>query len=101
MKDQEIQFLRSLVAGLKPLRRTATNVLINQYWETLIRGSLKGLERVATESMDWKLTAIVKLLQSWLTEQEEQKRDNDFGYYYRGQALIGRKTPGEGKDYVI
>jgi len=89
VKDQETRLLRLVASGLKLPRRRASNVLTNAYWETLVRGSLKGLEKVALESMDWKLTALVKLLQSWLTDQEEEKRDNDFGYYYRGQSLVG------------
>lgn len=50
------------------------NPLDNSMWSNLIDGALKGLEVVALATFDWKLTAIVKLLQSWIKDKREEKR---------------------------
>lgn len=49
------------------------NPLENSSWANLIDGALKGLEIVALASFDWKLTGIVKLLQSWLADKREEQ----------------------------
>lgn len=53
------------------------NPLTNSHWSNLIDGALKGLEFVAIASLDWKLTAIVKLLQSWIKDKREEKADRE------------------------
>lgn len=45
----------------------------NGSWANLIDGALKGLEIVAIATMDWKLTGIVKLLQSWIKDRREEE----------------------------
>ncbi len=77
MKPEEEIFLRSIVGNLptKLDKRTAEadNILENSFWSNLIDGALKGLEIVAIATLDWKLTGIVKLLQSWLKDKREEK----------------------------
>jgi hypothetical protein len=53
------------------------NPLTNSHWSNLIDGALKGLEFVAIASLDWKLTAIVKLLQSWINDKREEKAQKE------------------------
>jgi len=50
------------------------NPLDNSMWSTLLDSALKGLEMVAIGSLDWKLTAIVKLFQSWLKDRREEQQ---------------------------
>lgn len=73
-------------SGVKFPRRIANNPLGNSYWANLIDGALTGLEVVAIGSLDWKLTAIVKLLKSWLAdrrkENEEVRLKTEYGYNY-------------------
>ena len=57
------------------LNKTAdTNPMENSLWENLVDGALKGLNVVAIASMDWKLLAVARLLQSWVEEKREEKR---------------------------
>ena len=62
------------------------NPLGNSSWSNLIDGALKGLEFVALASFDWKLTGIVKLLQSWIKDKREemaqQKQQQEYGANY-------------------
>lgn len=62
------------------------NPLENSAWSNLIDGALKGLEIVALATFDWRLTAIVKLLQSWIQEKREematQKQQQEYGANY-------------------
>jgi hypothetical protein len=62
------------------------NPLENSSWSNLIDGALKGLEVVAIATFDWKLTGIVKLLQSWIKDKREemaaQKVQLEFGANY-------------------
>ena len=51
----------------------ALNPLENSMWENMLDGALKALEVVAISTFDMKLTAIVKLLQSWLKDKREEK----------------------------
>lgn len=65
-------------------KRLATNPLENSMWENMLNGALKALELIAIGSLDWKLTAIVKLLQSWLKDRKEEKaktkQQTEYGY---------------------
>ena len=65
-------------------KKLATNPLENSMWENMISGALKALEIIAIGSLDWKLTAIVKLLQSWLKDRKEEKarsqQQTEYGY---------------------
>ena len=74
MKAEEELFLRQIVGNLHTLdKRVATDdILDNSMWSNLIDGALKGLEIVAIGTLDWKLTGIVKLLQSWLKDKREE-----------------------------
>lgn len=62
------------------------NPLENSGWSNLIDGALKGLEIVAIATFDWKLTGIVKLLQSWIQDKREElakeKQDREYGANY-------------------
>jgi len=74
------------------------NPLENGSWSNLIDGALKGLEFVAIASFDWKLTGIVKLLQSWIKdkrqEMAEQKQTQEYGANYDlTQPQSGGYTP--------
>lgn len=85
MTPREEQFLRSIVEEIGLPDRAGANPLDNSYWENLIRGAEKSLTTVSTHSMDWKLTAITKLLQSWLADREAEKRGEavvDQGYNF-------------------
>jgi hypothetical protein len=57
---------------------TYDNPLKNSMFKTLISTGLKALETVAINSTDWKLTAIVKLLQTWIKEKEEDSEINNY-----------------------
>lgn len=91
MKDYELRALAEIAReyGLfeKLKGKKAQNVLDNSMWSNMIDGALKALEIIAVASLDWKLTAIVKLLQSWLKDRKEeqakakQKKDWGYGYY--------------------
>jgi hypothetical protein len=84
------KFLQSILDehGLSRLytaaRKTAfLNPIENSMWSNMIDGALKGLEFVAIASFDWKLTGIVKLLQSWIKDKREEaeaaKRQKEYG----------------------
>lgn len=64
------------------LRKTSQNPLANTYWGTLVRGALKSLEQVASWSMDWQLTAITKLLQSWVSDREADQVESEVDKSY-------------------
>lgn len=49
------------------------NPFTNPAWSTVLDGALKGMEMIALATFDWKLTGIVKLLQSWIREKREEK----------------------------
>lgn len=70
---------KSLIAATKIAQQ---NPLANSMWENLIDGALKGLEVVAIGSLDWKLTAIVKLLQSWIKDKREEKAREQYETQY-------------------
>jgi len=76
------------------------NPLENSSWSNLIDGALKGLEIVALASFDWKLTGIVKLLQSWLQDKREeqatQKQQIEYGANYN---LTGPADSGYNNQY--
>ena len=99
MKAEEEIFLRSVVGDLptKLDKRTAEadNILDNSMWSNLLDGALKGLEIVAIATLDWKLTGIVKLLQSWLKDKREEKARQ------RQQELYGAgyKAPSQETSY--
>ncbi|MDC1299882.1 hypothetical protein N8Z24_00085 [bacterium] len=64
--------------------KKCANPLENSMFSNLIDGALKGLEMVALATFDIKLTAIVKLLQSWVKDKRaelEQQKQNEFGGY--------------------
>jgi len=90
MTPGEEQLLRSVVERMDLPQKVAANPLDNSYWENLIRGAEKALATVSTYSMDWKLTAITKLLQSWLADKEaEQRAQQQFnaGYNFELASL--------------
>jgi hypothetical protein len=63
------------------------NPLDNSMWGNMLDGALKALEIVAISSFDIKLTAIVKLLQSWLKDKREEKaRKEQEQMYGAGQS---------------
>ena len=83
MRDIETRLLQKVLdaQGLSELYNEAKvayrkeafgNPLENSSWSTLIDGALKGLEMIALATFDWKLTAIVKLLQSWIKDKREE-----------------------------
>lgn len=54
------------------LKLAYTNPVDNSMFNKLIEGALKSLETVAIHTLDYKLTAIVKLLQVWLIEKQNE-----------------------------
>jgi len=99
MAPEVENFLRCVIkeSGVDfPSRHTAGNPLDNSYWANLVDGALTALEVVAIGSLDWKLTAIVKLFQSWLkdkrAEKQELKTKTEFGYNYE-QVGGGQASP--------
>ena len=68
-------------------RGQALNPLENSMWENMLDGALKALEVVAISTFDMKLTAIVKLLQSWLKDKREEKaRKQQEAMYGKGYS---------------
>lgn len=53
-------------------KKAFLNPLANDMFHNLITGALKGLETVSIATFDFKLTAIVKLLQAWVKEKREE-----------------------------
>jgi uncharacterized protein (DUF305 family) len=85
MKIEHERFLERVAkeAGLEVNKKTAQqNPLDNSMWENMIDGALKALEIIAISSFDIKLTAIVKLLQSWLKDRREEKRQKELQTQY-------------------
>lgn len=93
MKKYEIEYLRRIAKEAGVFDKIAMNKvaeqnpLENSMWENMITGALKALEVIAIATLDWKLTAIVKLLQSWLNdrkkEKEESRKKTEYGYGYK------------------
>ena len=87
MKPSVEKFLEEIAkeAGYDPSKlKKSANPLENSMFNNLIDGALKGLEVVALATFDIKLTAIVKLLQSWVKDRRaelEQQKRNEFGGY--------------------
>ena len=79
MTRKELEYLKEIAKKhgiydrIAQSKQADQNPLDNSMWENIINGSLKGLEAVALMSLDWKLTAIVKLFQSWLKDKKEEK----------------------------
>ena len=74
MQHEEEKFLKGVVeeAGLdfgRVQKRSYANPLEFAMFRHLVEGALAGLSEVAIKTMDWKLTGIVKLLQSWVNEK--------------------------------
>jgi len=96
MKAVELQLLEQLAEEygifekMGKRRRVAQDVLENSMWANMINGALKALETIAIMSLDWKLTAIVKLLQSWLKDQrekqEQKKQESEYGAGYHSDT---------------
>jgi hypothetical protein len=91
MKPEEEQLLRQIVGEKLTHIKNAQNILENSMWSNMIDGALKGLEIVAIASLDWKLTGIVKLLQSWLKDKREDKQKREQQELYG----TGYKAPEE------
>ena len=77
MQREEEKFLREVVktAGLdfeRVNKRSSYNPFENSMFRMLVEGALTSLTEVAVKTMDWKLTGIVKLLQSWIQEKIDE-----------------------------
>jgi hypothetical protein len=77
MQREEEKFLKGVVekAGFdfsRIRKRSYANPLEFTMFRHLVDASLAGLSEVAIKTMDWKLTGIVKLLQSWINEKTEE-----------------------------
>lgn len=53
-------------------KKAFMNPLANDMFHNLVSGALKGLETVSIATFDFKLVAIVKLLQSWVKEKRDE-----------------------------
>lgn len=64
--------------------KRASNPVENPYWMNLLDGAAKALTVVAVGTLDWKLGAISKLLESWLDDKRrelaETQRKTEYGY---------------------
>ena len=63
-------------------KRAFLNPLENTMFKNMVDTGLKALEGVALVTLDWKLTAIVKLLQSWVKDKQAELEDPDQGDSY-------------------
>ncbi len=80
MNNIEEEYLKLIIGDdIDKFKKSAQsdNPLENSMWSNMIDGGIKALEAVAILSLDWKLTGIVKLLQSWLKDKREDKRIKD------------------------
>jgi len=85
MNTMEEEYLLKLAERFKiriPPKKAQQNPLDNSMWSNILDGAVKGLEMVALLSLDWKLTAIVKLFQSWLKDHREEKSRRDMETQY-------------------
>lgn len=88
MRPETEKFLWEFLRRAKGLHlyqgKRASNPVENPYWMNLLDGAAKALEVVAIGTLDWKLGAISKLLQSWLgdkrKEYAETQRKTEYGY---------------------
>ena len=88
MRPETERFLGSVLERARawPLYRgkRASNPMDNPYWMSLLDGAAKALEVVAIGTLDWKLGAISKLLQSWLEDKKKEHaeltRKTEYGY---------------------
>jgi hypothetical protein len=98
-------FLRKVAkdAGFDFEKKAFGNPLDNSMWENMISGALKALEVVAIASLDYKLTAIVKLLQSWLKDKKEEKartkKQLEYGVNYKDPSGFTDQNPYGGGYY--
>lgn len=56
--------------GYSTVSQPDENPLSDPMQRNLVEGALKALERVAVQSLDYKLIAIAKLLQNWIKEKK-------------------------------
>ena len=54
-------------------KRATTNPMDNSMFREMVYVALRHLEEVSVHTMDWKLTAITKLLQSWVDQRESEQ----------------------------
>lgn len=87
MKSEYSKFLEKVAIdhGMDLTRKVAFgNPLENSMFNNVIDGALKGLEMVAIGTLDFKLTGIVKLLQSWVKDKREElartKHETQYGH---------------------
>jgi hypothetical protein len=82
------KFLLDFMGHAKALHiysgKRASNPVENPYWMNLLEGAAKALTVVAIGTLDWKLGAISKLLESWLDDKRreyaETQRKTEYGY---------------------
>ena len=86
MNKLDEKYLFSIIerSGVKFPKVAMENPLENSMWENMLDGALKALEFVALASLDWKLTAIVKLFQSWWNDKKEEKKKKELEKYTPG-----------------
>lgn len=65
------EILRKIEASHKTANQ---NPLENSMWANMLDGALKAVEVVSVATFDYKLLAITKLLQSWISEKREEIR---------------------------
>jgi len=90
MHEKELELLKSVLerhGGLALLKQAQQNPMENSMFSNLIDGALKGLEVVALATFDWKLTAIVKLLQSWIKDKREEKAEKSKSEQYSSPSF--------------
>jgi len=80
MKTLYNKFLKTVAkrAGFDFSRKRAMmNPMENSMLREMVYIALRHLEEVSVHTMDWKLTAITKLLQSWVDQKEQEANKGD------------------------
>jgi len=74
MNDQDSKYLENIAKrsgyDFKRKKRSFINPMENSMFREMIYIALKYMEQISVQTMDWKLTAITKLLQAWVDERE-------------------------------
>ncbi len=81
MKREDSEYLKGVAkrSGYdfdRRKKRSFLNPLKNSMFREMIYIALRYMEQISVQTMDWKLTAITKLLQAWVDDRE-YLLDND------------------------
>jgi hypothetical protein len=100
MKEEYTKFLEKVARDYNyPVRKLSfLNPFSNDMFARAVDGALKGLEMVSLATFDFKLTAIVKLLQSWVKDKrDELKKEQIQAQYGSGAWEEYKRNPNDPK----